>query len=128
TFTSKITTPTGSKLTPTEVKLLRVNARGAVTGNLGSMHDDGANGDAVASDQVFTLKFKVTESCSGEMRVRVEASFQGQKKSILSEVAVIRIGSANAAPLVNAGADQTIESATRASLSGTASDDGLPSG
>lgn len=46
----------------------------------------------------------------------------------ITDDAVIVVKAANAAPTVNAGTDQSITLPNNASLSGTASDDGLPSG
>src|SRR4051812_33637799 len=57
TVSSKITSKSaGPKQTPTDVKLLRVNSSNVVTNDLGTMRDDGSNGDAIAGDQIFTLR------------------------------------------------------------------------
>jgi len=129
TVSSKITTKsTGPKQAPTDVKLLRVNSGNVVTNDLGTMHDDGSNGDAVAGDQIFTLKLTLTETAPGELSLSVGASFQGLQKQIRSPVSSVPIVPANVAPVVNAGTDQTILLAAMASLSGIANDDGLPSG
>src|SRR5262245_44387945 len=69
TVTSKIILPPDSKLITTDVKLLRAGACSGVDSLLGSMQDEGANGDAVAGDGVFTLKSRITALCSGKMGV-----------------------------------------------------------
>src|SRR5215213_873091 len=129
TVSSNITTKTtGPGQTPTGVKLLRVDSSNVVTHDLGTMRDDGSNGDAVAGDQIYTLKLTLTETAPGELSLSVGASFQGLPKQIRSPVSTVPVVAANAAPVVSAGTDQIILPTAMASLSGTANDDGLPSG
>jgi hypothetical protein len=50
---------------PSTVNLQRLNDAGAAVAVLGALHDDGANGDAVAGDHVYTLDVQFTESGAG---------------------------------------------------------------
>jgi hypothetical protein len=47
---------------PSTVNLQRLNDAGAPVAVLGTLHDDGVNGDAVAGDQIYTLDAVVTET------------------------------------------------------------------
>ncbi|MEF8770615.1 choice-of-anchor X domain-containing protein [Candidatus Accumulibacter contiguus] len=69
-------------LIPATVNLQRVNEAGAAVAVLGSLHDDGRNGDAVAGDQVYTLNVVLTETAA--LRLRVSAGFQGMVKRVFS--------------------------------------------
>src|SRR6267143_589763 len=103
------------------VYLLRFDAANRLIANLGVMHDDGSNGDAVARDSIFSLRFNVNEP-SGELRVAVSAPFLDMTRSIISEVATAPIV-ANTPPVANAGRDQTIPTGTTAVLDGSHSTD-----
>lgn len=99
TVTSQITTgPNDPPVIPTGVNLLRVNASNKVIAILGTMRDDGTNGDAVAGDLVFTLRLTEMESTPGELRLRVSAPFQGVILRVLSAVTVVPIGVASGSP------------------------------
>jgi len=71
-------------------------------------------------------EFTVTVSDSNGLQIVAE---QGQGNDVFEcGVEVLQGGSANSAPSVDAGADQTVYVGQSAWLNGTASDDGLPSG
>jgi hypothetical protein len=55
TVTSRITTSPGNAVVPASVKLERVDAKGTMVANLGTMYDDGTHGDAVAGNGIFTV-------------------------------------------------------------------------
>ena len=91
--TSRITTdPSDPPVISAGVNLLRVDASNKVIAILGQMLDNGTNGDAVAGDQVFTLRLTETESTPGELRLRVSAPFQRTVLRVLSSVTVVPIG------------------------------------
>ena len=97
--------PAGSTLTVTWSK---VSGPGTVTfGN--------------ASTPITTASF----STAGTYTLRLTAN---DSEFQVSDDAVVVVNPANQAPVVNAGADQTITLPGNANLSGTASDDGLPAG
>jgi RHS repeat-associated protein len=113
--TAVIADPT---LIPATVNLQRVNEAGAAVAVLGSLHDDGRNGDAVAGDQVYTLNVVLTETAP--LRLRVSAGFQGMVKRVFSAEVLLPI---NRPPLADAGPDQSVARGKRVSLDGSASRD-----
>jgi RHS repeat-associated protein len=113
--TAVIADPT---LLPATVNLQRVNEAGAAVAVLGSLHDDGRNGDAVAGDQVYTLDVVLTET--SPLRLRVSAGFQGMVKRVFSAEVLLPI---NRPPLADAGPDQSVARGKRVSLDGSASRD-----
>lgn len=92
------------------VTLQRINSDGSIT-NLGIMRDDGAGGDAVAGDGVFTMMLTITESQTGTIRVRVSAAFKGVLRRVLSGELAIPVG----APLP-AGSGVTVRSQSGAAI------------
>lgn len=90
--TSKITSGPGDPaVVATGVNLLRVDANNVVLSTVGTMRDDGLNGDALAGDGVFTLRFTVTEAAAGVLRVRVSAAFRGVSLRVLSPVGSVPV-------------------------------------
>jgi hypothetical protein len=78
-------------LLPSGVNLLRIGATGTQPIVLGVMHDDGANGDAIAGDHVYTLQTTFHEVMPGAITLQVSAAVRGQLKratSPLMQVAV----------------------------------------
>ena len=92
TATSTITTGPGDPvLIPASVELLRTDATNQLIAVLGTMRDDGTNGDVAAGDGTFALRFSVTEFTAGEMDLRVSAAFEGLLERIVSDVTVVPI-------------------------------------
>ena len=59
------------------VNLQRLDASGNATTILGTLHDDGVNGDAVANDKIYSLVTTILENTPGAVRFRVSAAFRG---------------------------------------------------
>jgi uncharacterized protein YfaP (DUF2135 family) len=78
--TAAITDPTLIVASP---NLQRVHPNGSIT-VLGSLHDDGINGDAIAGDRVFSTSVGVTESQQGQITLRVSAAFLGKLRRLFS--------------------------------------------
>jgi PKD repeat protein len=98
TVSAAITTAPGDPaLIETSVNLQRVTATGQVIAVLGTMRDDGQNGDAVAGDRVFTLRTTVTEG-SGEVRLRVSAAFRGMVLRVVSGIATVPVTAVDTQP------------------------------
>lgn len=110
--TSSITDPT---IIPESVVLQRINANGSVT-TLGTLRDDGLNGDVSFGDKVFSLRITVQEAAPTELRYRVSAAFRGVLRRSLSEPFSIFVQAANSpqqmlSQLATALASQNIEDA-----------------
>ncbi len=79
-FAAQITDPA---LIQGSVNLLKYDALGR-SSIMGAMRDDGLEGDAVAGDRMFTLRFNVYEETLGTLTYRVSAAFQGRVSRVLS--------------------------------------------
>lgn len=95
TFTALITDTT---LLANGANVQRLNAQGNPTAVLGNLHDDGLDGDAVAGDRIFTLRFTLNEPTPGRVVVRAAAGFPGLAQRIGSSSVAIDIANA-ASPL-----------------------------
>jgi RHS repeat-associated protein len=93
--TVKVTDPT---LIAGGVNLLLVDASGGALANLGAMHDDGLNGDAVAGDGVFTLRYSFQQATAGPIYLQASAAFKGALLRVRS--GVINLNAA-AGPLIS---------------------------
>ncbi len=74
TVTSAITDPS---LIPGTVILQQLTASGQVVAVLGTLHDDGVNGDTTASDGTYTLQTTVYQPNPSVLTFRVAAGFKG---------------------------------------------------
>jgi len=98
TVTSAVTVGPGEPaVISTGVNLLRVTPTGTVLAILGTMRDDGLEGDAVAGDRVFTLRVAFTETI-GEVRLRVSVPFVGVIRRMLSDVTVVPVVAVDKVP------------------------------
>ena len=82
--------PTDPQVIAAGVYLLRYDAANRVIANLGVMHDDGLNGDALAGDQVYSLRFTLNEP-AGQLRVAVSVPLMGVIQRIFSEIATVGV-------------------------------------
>ncbi len=88
------------KLIKSGVRLLR-EANG-VFGVVGTMHDDGLNGDTIANDNQFTLMSNVQGNILGDLNYRASAAYSGVLKRVQSSTLPLQV----VAPLdleINAG-------------------------
>jgi len=88
TVTSSITSPT---VVPGSVSLERIDSSGSQVGSLGTLHDDGLNGDAVAGDKMFSILATILENTPGIVRLRVSAAFQGSLQRATSAPVMVNI-------------------------------------
>jgi len=72
----------------------RLNAGGNGTTEIGILHDDGLNGDAVAGDHVYTLVFTLNEANLGRVFFQTTATFQGLAQRVLSSSVAVDIARA----------------------------------
>jgi hypothetical protein len=82
---------TDASVIPSGVNLLKVDGSGKTLAVLGTMRDDGLNGDGVAGDKTFSLRTTVTEPSVGQIRLQVSAAFRGVLKRVLSVPIVVTI-------------------------------------
>jgi PAP2 superfamily len=88
---SQITDDATNPMIATGVNLLRLDASGHVSAILGTMRDDGTNGDATAGDHVFTLQLTVSEPGPEEVRLQVSGACKGLLRRVLSPVTVVQV-------------------------------------
>lgn len=68
---------TNALVIPSSVNLIKIDASGRST-VVGTMHDDGLNGDAISNDRIFTLRFSGLETSPGTISYRTSAVFRGR--------------------------------------------------
>ena len=68
---------TDSSLIPGSINLQRRDSGGTLIAILGTLHDDGLNGDLVAGDKTFTLQVSFNEAAPGTVFLKVSAAFSG---------------------------------------------------
>ncbi|OYU25385.1 MAG: hypothetical protein CFE41_21690 [Burkholderiales bacterium PBB2] len=83
--------------------VLRVKADGS-SQVLGAMRDDGQQGDAVAGDQVYTLRVNLQEPSAGVVNLQVSAAYKQELKRTLSALLPVTVESAQATPTVTGAA------------------------
>jgi hypothetical protein len=92
TVTASISDPS---LIPGGVNLLQLDADGAES-ILGTLHDDGLNGDAFAGDLVFTLLITLNSPLSTQIQLEVSAAFKDTFERVKSPVLSVFFQAANA--------------------------------
>lgn len=66
-----------SALINDSVNLLKLDAHGNTIAVLGTLHDDGLNGDTFAGDKVFTLVVTLNSASASQIQLQVSAAFKG---------------------------------------------------
>ncbi|MBS1859363.1 MAG: hypothetical protein JST11_28575 [Acidobacteria bacterium] len=74
TFTAAISDPS---VIPSSVNVQRRDDQDRFVSILGTMHDDGQNGDATAADGIYTLRTTLTIATTGTVIFKVSAAFHG---------------------------------------------------
>ena len=82
TVTASISDPS---LIPNGANLLQLNANGSTT-ILGTLHDDGLNGDLFAGDLVFTVVVTLNAPSVTQIQLQVSAAFKGTLQRVKSPV------------------------------------------
>ena len=113
--TAVISDPT---VLPSSVNLQRLNDAGAPVAILGTLRDDGVNGDAVAGDQIYTLDFVVNETAP--LRLRVSAGFKGMLRRLFSVEMLLQI---NRPPVADAGRERDVAVGVEVEVDGRLSHD-----
>jgi hypothetical protein len=78
-------------LLPTSVNLLRVDSQGKTIATLGSLSDNGANGDVQAGDRIYSIRIVLNEPQAGQVYLKISAALKGALKRISSEVFTVKV-------------------------------------
>ncbi|MRW89475.1 S8 family serine peptidase [Duganella sp. FT80W] len=81
--------PAEPGLIKSSVRLLR--AVNGVYGVVGTMHDDGLAGDALANDNLYTLTLSVPAASNGEYQFRASAAYTGVARRLQSETLPLQV-------------------------------------
>ncbi|WP_201495685.1 choice-of-anchor X domain-containing protein, partial [Rubrivivax sp. A210] len=74
--------------------LQKIDAAGNVLATLGSLHDDGLDGDAIADDKNYSLRSTVLENNPGNNNYRIAANFNGYPQIVSAPLSVAITGTA----------------------------------
>lgn len=88
TVTSSITDPS---VIAASVNLQKLDPSGRVIAIIGSLHDDGLNGDATAGDKIYSISTVISENTPGTVRLRVSAAFRGSLLRAFSSPLTVNI-------------------------------------
>lgn len=91
----------------------RLNASGGIASVVGNLRDDGAAGDAVAGDRIYTLRTTINEPAAGTISFQVSAGFKGELKRTFAGPLVLSVTDA---PAPTIGAVQLAPGSTEAGV------------
>jgi hypothetical protein len=100
-----VNVPTGVKITaaipdssliPNSVTLLRVDSGGQAIATLGTLHDDGLNGDVIAGDKIYTAVVTFTEPAPVQIYLQVSAAFRGMLRRTRTDAPSVFVQTADA--------------------------------
>jgi len=86
TVTAELGTDAQHPLVQSSVILYETDVTGKPIRSLGIMHDDGKNGDPVASDTVFALQFTVNENIHINKYYKITAAYSGVRNRYQSQL------------------------------------------
>lgn len=108
---------------PDGVNLQRLDTAGRVVSILGLLHDDGANGDAVAGDRTFTLRATLFEQSPGPVTLKVSAAFRGAiMRASSAPLTVNVLGGTSTGITISSPADLAYLNTTPTIVNGTVGD------
>jgi hypothetical protein len=110
TVTASVTDPS---LIPGGVNLLELNANGTTT-ILGTLHDDGLNGDAYAGDGVLTLLVTLKAASASQIQLQISAAFRGLLLRVKGPIMNVFFQPANAPQLSIAALAQYLQAGNTA--------------
>jgi hypothetical protein len=76
-------------LLSSSVTLLRVDSRGKTIATLGSLNDNGVNGDLKAGDRIYSIRIILAEPQAGMVYLKISAALKGVLKRIASDVFIV---------------------------------------
>lgn len=77
-------------------------------GTLGTMRDDGQNGDAAANDNIFSLRFNINPGAASAVLLQGSVPFKGVVRRSLSKVTAVEVSSTNKPPVFTSNPELTI--------------------
>lgn len=83
---------------PGSAYLMRVTQSGTMIGNFGAMRDDGLEGDAVAGDDILSLRIHLDEAPQDGLRLRCSVAFERVVRRVTSPITVVPVVDENLAP------------------------------
>lgn len=119
TVTSVITDPS---VIPASINLQKLDAGGRVVAVLGTLHDDGLDGDAVAGDKIFSITTTVLESNTGTVKYRVSAGFLGSLLRVFSAAVSVSITGTSTGIAITSPANAAYLNTPIITVSGTVGD------
>jgi hypothetical protein len=118
TFTATISDTT---VIPGSVNLVRVDSSGRAT-VVGTMHDDGLNGDATAGDHIYSLALSIFEQTTGTVNYKISAAFPGSLTRSQSGLIPITISGISTGITISAPADPAYLNISPTVVTGTVGD------
>ena len=82
---------TGPDLLSNSVNVIRLNAQGVAIGIVGTLFDDGAHGDSIAGDGIFSGQFTFNEAQISFVNLAVTAAIRGSLLRIRSSTFTISV-------------------------------------
>jgi len=105
------------------VMLQRLDSSGRVLAILGTLHDDGLNGDAKANDGIFTLQSTFNEFATGPIPLRISATFNNAVSHVFSPISTLTVtGTPPPTVTITAPAALSYLNISPTTVSGTVSD------
>ena len=115
---------TAPEVIPSSVNLQKIDAQGRAT-IIGTLRDDGTEGDATANDRLFTLRFSVFEQNPLTLTYRVSAAVQGKVTRIFSAPATFSVtGTVGTGISITQPANLVFTNISPITVSGAAGDPG----
>ena len=117
------TAVTGATPNAGSVILQRLDSSGRVLALLGTLHDDGLNGDIKANDGTYTLQTTFTEFAIGPISLRVSATFSGAVNHVFSPTSTLNVtGTSPPTIKITSPADLSYLNLSPTTVTGTVSD------
>jgi thermitase len=88
---SALITSTRPAVLANEVKVLQVDENGDNARVLGSLNDEGRNGDSIAGDGIFGGAITLNEATPGRTYIQISASLKGTPARILSPITAVLV-------------------------------------
>ena len=88
---SLITSGSGPAVLGNGVNLLELDENGNVLATLGTLNDNGVNGDVTAGDHIFSGQFTFNQPTAGTINLQVSAAFSGMLRRVRSQISPLEV-------------------------------------